>query len=54
MGCFFTVRVHQDDEPARYRGGPPPHGPPPRYGPPSPHYGPPPPHYGPGHPPPHW
>ncbi len=45
MGCFLTVRVHQDDQPAAYRGGPPPHGPPPHYGP---HYGPH--HYG---PPPH-
>ena len=61
MGCFgFTVRVHDGGGPS-YGGSahvhastggvyhaPPPHGPPPHYGPPPPHG--PPPHYG---PPPH-
>ena len=48
MGCFLTVRVHEDNGPAYHGGGyrspgygpAPPHGPPPHYGPPphGPHY----------------
>ena len=36
MGCLFTVRVSDGNEPRYYGGGgyghPPPHGPPPHYG----------------------
>ena len=48
MGCLFTVRVHDGNEPAYHSGAhaspgyghvPPPHGPPPHHGPPhGPHH----------------